>query len=46
MHNIINIDTFFKDPAKARLEAQQKKEAEEKASFLELKDGLIQEAAE
>lgn len=46
MRNIINIETFFKDPNKANEEAKQKKEEEDKANFLELKSELVQEAAE
>jgi hypothetical protein len=46
MRNIINIDTFFKDPNKAKLEMLAQKDNEEKAKYLELKDSLVQEAAE
>lgn len=46
MRNIINIETFFKDPNKAKEEQLKKKEEEDKASLIQLKSELIQEAAE
>jgi len=46
MRNIINIDTFFKDPHKQYLEEQKKKEYEEEAHFMELKNKMVHEASE
>jgi len=45
MRNIINIDTFFKDPNQRRLELEQQKKNEEEVEYLMLKDKLKAEAA-
>ena len=46
MRNIINIDTFFKDPNRQKLEIFRKKEEAEKAKFVQLKEDIKQEAAD
>ena len=39
--NIINIDTFFKDPNKRKQELAKQKQEQDQAEFVDLKDDLV-----